>query len=432
MIAALLTALVIAGFAYASGGLMYNPGPLNAEQGQMLGGVRSHAATGGQCEACHTAPWESAKMADRCAVCHTDIAAQMRDVAALHGLIAHKNSKATCRHCHPEHRGASAPLTALKGGEFPHEAVGFSLNGHQRTAGNEPFTCDDCHQGDVRTFALDSCQACHRQMDTVFTQAHVISFGTACLDCHDGVDRFGRNFNHSIFSFKLTGKHMDVACVKCHIDARGYSDFQVTLQDCYSCHQNNDPHEGRFGLDCAACHTADGWAPAKFDHNLAAFKLEGAHANVACEKCHVNNVYKGTPSDCYSCHKQDDEHNGRFGTDCSACHNPSDWRDASFDHDRSNFPLTGAHVDLACERCHSNGQFQGLNTACVACHENPGFHRGAFGTNCAECHNTFNWFDAQYFGPHPTFGEHGGINHEGATCRDCHPSTVFAYLPCVS
>ena len=30
-IAALVTALVIAGYAYARGGLMYNPGPLNAQ-----------------------------------------------------------------------------------------------------------------------------------------------------------------------------------------------------------------------------------------------------------------------------------------------------------------------------------------------------------------------------------------------------------------
>ena len=65
IIAVVITALVIAGYAYAKGGLLYNPGPLNAQSGEMLGGVRSHAEIAGDCKACHTAPWESAKMAAR-------------------------------------------------------------------------------------------------------------------------------------------------------------------------------------------------------------------------------------------------------------------------------------------------------------------------------------------------------------------------------
>src|SRR5512134_1678357 len=91
LIAALITALVIAGYAYASGGLMYNPGPLNAQGDEVLGGVSSHAETGGNCDACHAAPWEPGTMADRCAVCHTDIADQMREVASVHGRMLHDN-----------------------------------------------------------------------------------------------------------------------------------------------------------------------------------------------------------------------------------------------------------------------------------------------------------------------------------------------------
>src|SRR5512134_2225474 len=98
LIAALVTALVIAGYAYARGGLMYNPGPLNAQSGRMLGGVASHAEIGGDCAACHTAPWESAAMADRCTACHTAIASQMRDVATMHGTLIHDNPSLGCRH----------------------------------------------------------------------------------------------------------------------------------------------------------------------------------------------------------------------------------------------------------------------------------------------------------------------------------------------
>ncbi len=425
IIAAIITALVIVSYAYASGGLMFNPGPLNAHQGEILGGVTSHAEIAGNCKACHVAPWESATMADRCATCHGEIAIQMKDIASVHGKLMHDNPQIGCRDCHPEHKGADAPQTIMNGAEFPHEAVGFSLKAHQLTATKAAFTCDDCHHGDITTFASDSCQTCHRQIDPAFTLAHSLAYGDACLNCHDGVDRFGKNFAHPA-TYPLTGKHTEAICTQCHTDARTLADFSKAPTDCNSCHRKDEPHQGRFGTDCGACHSTNAWQPAKFDHNLAAFKLEGEHINVKCEECHVNNVFKGTPTDCYSCHKQDDRHNGQFGTDCSACHDPSGWDNATFDHNKSKFPLTGAHVNVKCESCHINKVFQGLSTACASCHGDPGWHAGAFGLNCAGCHNTSNWANAKFSGPHPSFGDEGGINHGGATCKTCHPSTVNA------
>jgi len=427
IIAVLITALVIAGYAYASGGLLFNPGPLSAKSGETLGGVTSHAEVGGDCKACHTAPWESATMADRCAVCHTEIASDMKNVASMHGKMMHDNANLTCRHCHPEHRGSNAQLTVMNDALFPHEAVGYSLNAHQRTATGNPFICDDCHHGDISTFASDSCQTCHSQIDLAFTQAHLLAFGTDCLACHDGVDRYGEEFNHNRFDFKLTGKHTDTICTKCHLDARTIIDLKSTSQDCYSCHKKDEPHEGRFGTDCAACHSTDAWKPAKFDHNLADFKLEGEHQEVKCEQCHINDVYKGTPTDCYSCHKQNDEHDGKFGTDCSACHQPTSWESVTFDHNKSNFPLTGQHIGLACERCHTNAQFKGLSTACTSCHADPAFHGGMFGLDCAQCHTTNDW-SGRYNGPHPGIADEGGsgVNHGGATCRDCHTQTLLS------
>ena len=427
ILAALVTAFVIAGFAYARGGLMYNPGPLNAQGDELLGGVRSHAATGGDCEACHTAPWESDSMADHCTACHTDIGAEMHEAATVHGTLFHNDPNLGCWHCHPEHRGADASLTLMDSGSFPHEVAGFSLKGHRLTVVRVPFQCADCHQGDVSRFALETCDSCHRQMDRGFMTAHTLSFGSACLDCHDGVDRFDQTFNHNVLSFRLTGKHRGLACVQCHINARGPGDFAATVQDCYSCHHADEPHQGRFGSDCSQCHTTNGWKPATFDHDLAAFKLEGEHRDVACESCHANSQFKGTPTDCYACHQQDDEHRGQFGTACGACHNASNWENVNFDHSRSNFPLTGAHTNLACESCHSAGQFAGVSTACASCHVDPSYHAGMFGTDCASCHSTDNWF-ARYNGSHPGIADEGGsgVNHGGASCRDCHTQTLHS------
>lgn len=428
----LITLFIIVGVAFASGGRMFTAGPLNDQNkgGAPVGGASSHAQIT-ECKACHVAPWEAATMAERCADCHTDIAAQMFDVAKLHGAIKQKNPGLPCRDCHPEHRGATASLTDLGKNVFPHEVLGYSLNGHQLKAARETFACSDCHGEDVTTFATDSCLNCHSQMDIAFTQAHILSFGADCTSCHDGVDRFGDDFDHGLFTFALMGKHRDASCTKCHLDARTVIDLQSAPQDCFSCHQKDDPHTGRFGNECGACHASDGWKPAKFDHNLSVFKLVGGHAQVACEDCHQNGVYQGTPGDCYSCHKDQDEHNGEYGMECGSCHNPSDWEDASFDHNRTAFPLNGGHAGLSCQQCHQSGAFAGLSPDCASCHADPGFHAGAFGLNCAACHSTSSWSPAGYNLSHPRVADEGGggIHHGGASCRTCHPSSVY-YATC--
>jgi hypothetical protein len=425
IISVFITACAIVGFAIFSGGQMFSAGALNAQSGDTYGGVTSHAQSTA-CADCHVFPLGVESMADRCVACHTDIAAQMKDVAKLHGAILQKSSDAlACRDCHPEHRGETASLTEMGENTFPHETLGFSLKGHQLTASREAFACRDCHQEDITTFIPSTCDTCHRQMDVAFAQSHLLAFGADCLACHDGVDRFGNDFNHSAFTFQLVGGHADVACTKCHLDARTVADLQSAPQDCFSCHRQDDEHDGRFGQDCSACHSPDGWEPAKFDHNLSAFKLEGEHAEVQCEKCHVDNVFKGTPTDCYSCHQKDDEHNGEFGTDCAACHTPNDWEGASFDHNLSDFPLTGAHVSVDCEKCHTNGQFKGLDTTCFACHAEPTEHAGDFGTDCVACHTTTAWTPATFNGEHSFPLDHGesGVS----SCATCHPAGYKTY-----
>jgi hypothetical protein len=129
ILATLITVFAIVGVAFASGSDMFSAGDLNAQGDRPYGGVTAHAQIA-ECKACHTAPWESATMADRCTNCHTDIASQMRDVAQLHGELYHRAPTLGCRHCHPDHRGATAPLTAMNDAEFPHDSLGFSLAGH--------------------------------------------------------------------------------------------------------------------------------------------------------------------------------------------------------------------------------------------------------------------------------------------------------------
>ena len=433
LVAAFITLFVLVGVAFASGSQMFSSGALNAQPGEPMGGVASHAEIT-ECKVCHSAPWERASMADRCLECHTDVASQMMDVAQLHGSIVQKSPSLACRDCHKEHRGQTASLTDLGENTFPHESFGFTLDEHTRMESGEPITCDSCHGEDLTVFASDSCQTCHSDMDIAFSQAHVLSFGTDCLACHDGVDRFD-DFNHNAYPFKLEGRHAeDIPCTKCHLDAHSIADLQSASQECYACHARDDQHNGGYGTSCESCHNPSSWEDAHFDHNLSAFKLEGEHAEAACEECHGDGVFKGTPTDCYSCHARDDEHNGSNGKQCETCHNPSDWEDATFDHNVTNFPLNGGHANVECSRCHVADSFEGLSTACVSCHQDPAFHAGVFGSECESCHTVNSWSPAEFNSSHPEprVDEGGsGIRHGGASCRECHPSSVFE-SSCVS
>ena len=370
LIAVALTLLLSLGVVLARGGVWFSPGELNAQAGEtQLGGVASHAATGGQCAACHTAPWDGTTMAERCLVCHSEIAVELGDPTSLHGGLKNQQAAMDCRLCHTEHRGATVSLTSMDPATFPHDVVGYTLAGHAQLADGRPFACADCHSETVARFDVATCDACHRQADEAYMQAHVADFGAGCLGCHDGVDRYGKQrFDHNQLVFPLTGKHVGAPCAGCHVDARTVADLQAAPQDCVACHEKDDEHEGQFGTDCATCHTTETWEDATFDHSKSAFPLTGKHTDVACESCHVNNVFKGTSQTCVACHEKDDEHDGQFGTDCAACHTTGTWQDATFDHSKSAFPLTGKHTDVACESCHVDKVFKGTPQDCVACH----------------------------------------------------------------
>ncbi len=424
IIASLLTLLVIAGFAFTSGSGLFTAGNLNANAGKNIGGVTSHAEIGNACAKCHPAPWDADTLGDRCQVCHTDISAQLTDPTSLHGEMM-KNQSITCRACHPEHRGPNAALTDMQSGNFPHDKTGYSLNSHKRRSDGQPFTCSDCHGNDITKFDPAVCTICHQQMDKVFMAAHTLAYGTDCKGCHDGIETIGKNFDHARAAFKLEGKHTGLLCMKCHLNAHAAADFKSAPTDCGTCHQKDDAHKGEFGKECGTCHKPAAWKPATFDHNLSAFKLEGKHAEAKCTDCHINNVFKGTPSNCYACHQKDDEHNGKFGQDCAACHSTSGWKPATFDHNLSAFKLDGAHAIVACEKCHINNVFKGTPIECSGCHQDPAFHLGLFaGTSCSKCHNTDSWLPALFnlSHPEPTNGGEGGsgVHHGNATCRDCH------------
>ena len=423
LVSAFITLIILVAAEIISGNSMFNPGALNAQAGTALGGVTSHAEIGEDCSQCHPPFWSAETMTDRCLNCHVDIDKQMGDIASLHGILFQGNSP-PCQTCHTEHHGADAPLTVMDTTDFPHDPTGFSLAGHETNSNGDRFTCTDCHTNGFSTFDQQTCVDCHRTIDAAYMDTHLTDFGENCLACHDGVDRYG-DFDHNQVTFALTGKHLQVDCSGCHLNARTITDLQNTPTACEGCHLSDDAHAGKFGSECGACHTPDGWEPATFDHSLVDFPLEGKHVDVPCENCHTSG-FAGTPTTCEGCHLSDDAHAGKFGTQCGQCHTPAGWKPATFDHNLADFKLEGKHVDVPCESCHTSG-FKGTPKDCYSCHQKDDQHNGEFGTACELCHNPSDWADATFDHNLAAFKLTGA--HVNVKCTECHVNGVFKGTP---
>lgn len=127
---------------------------------------------------------------------------------------------------------------------------------------------------------------------------------------------------------------------------------------------------------------------------------------------------------------------------CGDCHDASGWRPARFEHERrAGYRLDGAHVSLACGRCHVEDLRAAVPRSCDGCHRDP--HRGDLGIRCSGCHDSNRWesrfrSDAHARTAFPLSGAHAVIPCEAchedrfargfvgaaARCADCHQDAV--------
>jgi hypothetical protein len=381
------------------------PGPL----------IQGHAKFEAECARCHEA-FRKGVQRTLCLNCHKDIAA---DVAAARGF--HGRSKdvkeAECKRCHTDHKGRGVDIVRLDREIFDHAITDFPLEGaHKKVA------CTQCHAAKAKyRDAPSTCIGCHKAHDR-----HRGRLGEACADCHGQQTWRNARFNHDATKFPLKGKHREVPCASCHPGER----YKNTPTECFSCHRLNDVHGGRYGNKCGTCHVPDAWKRIVFDHDKTTFPLQGKHQKVRCETCHTNRLYEtklGTA--CYGCHKNDDEHKGRYGQKCETCHVPEAWKRAVFDHDKTKFPLRGKHQKVRCDTCHRGSLYQAkLGTTCHGCHAPDDVHRGQLGTRCERCHNENGW-RAKVFFDHdltrfPLIGLHAVV-----PCEQCHPTAAYKNTP---
>jgi hypothetical protein len=398
----------------------------------------------GTCSSCHTSPHAPQTVRGTCTTCHTTATWATKrfdhsitkfpllgkhvaaSCASCHKVSATRATPAagTCATCHADpHKGefkqdcaACHSESGFTGGTFDHAKTTFPLvDGHAKAA------CAGCHRGLVKTgptarLAIDfrgaatACVSCH-------ADPHRSELSQACESCHSARTFRVPTYEHKSASALFTGQHAPLACEKCHAPAAmtgpaaarvalGGARFVATPTACASCHR--DVHLGQVGTDCERCHTvaAVKFAPDRFSHDRASFTLTGAHAPLACEKCHTTETgsfvagagtavkLTGVPSECVSCHK--DVHLGQVARACQTCHDTVAFAVKAYTHKtppRGFF--VGPHVKAECVACHktTTGPFPAgrgtamafkVGTECVRCHQD--VHRGSLGPNCGSCH----------------------------------------------
>ena len=237
---------------------------------------------------------------------------------------------------------------------------------------------------------------------------------------HAGLEKDCKNC-HKPFS----KGHQDRLCVSCH-------DHEAIAADLG---RHTGFHGHTRGKECRECHTEHKGRKSNivhldkrtFDHALTDFPLKGRHASakVACKQCHKPSVkFRDAPSDCFSCHQKDDAHKGALGRDCASCHVADEWKQVRFDHNKTDYPLIGKHLDVKCNACHKTSNHKATPKTCVACHRGDDEHRGRFGTNCKTCHTARGWginlFDHGRSTRYPLRGAHRNI-----ACKSCHTGHLY-------
>ncbi|MCB9331952.1 MAG: cytochrome c family protein [Lewinellaceae bacterium] len=273
---------------------------------------------------------------------------------------------------------------------------------------NAQLSPGDLSKAHAHLEGLSNCTKCHVLGDKVSN--------AKCLDCHKEI--------------------------KSRIDTRSgfHASREIKGKDCTDCHSD---HHGR-NFDMVR------FDKNKFNHDLAGFKLTGAHQRIDCRQCHKpdfvddrelkkrTDTYLGLNTDCIACHE--DYHQKTLSSDCAKCHTTTAFAPASkFDHSKADFPLRGQHKLVDCKSCHKdevrNGkvfkQFTGLSFSnCNSCHNDP--HNFNLGTNCKQCHTEQSFLSTAGLKNFDHSETHFPLKgkHEQVDCAGCHnmrttASTIF-------
>lgn len=416
------------------------------------------------CASCHTtALWAGGAFDHATTAFALTGAHRSASCAGCHGDGVYRGKSSACVSCHqarftattaPPHVASGFPTACAQchgtsswlGSAFDHAATAFPLAGAHRAA-----SCLSCHGDGVYRGKGTACASCHQGAYTAARNPlHTLpSFPVTCQSCHGVTAWRGASFDHGATAFPLTGAHRTATCASCHGDGV----YRGKGVACLTCHQpeytatSKPPHASSgLGTTCQQCHGTSGWLGSAYDHSATAFPLAGAHKAAACTACHGDGVYKGKPTACVACHQANytaartpPHASAGFPTTCQTCHGVVAWQGAAFNHDLTQFALTGAHRAAPCSSCHADNVYRGKSTLCASCHQTayaattqPPHATLAFSTACGSCHGTSVWAGAPYDHSVTAFPLTGA--HRASSCAACHGDRVYRgkSVACVS
>jgi len=412
-----------------------------------LGATFNHDSTGFPLTNSHTVPPRA------CTDCHvnnnytitntTCVSCHQTDYNNATTPVPHVGFPTTCQNCHDTNLWTD--------GTFNHATTGFTLTGLHMVP---PRLCTDCHVNNNYSLNSTACVTCHlKDYQGTTNPNHVTAnFPQTCNQCHFSTSSWlNASFNHDSTGFPLTNSHTvpPRACTDCHIN----NNYTITNTTCVSCHMTDYNNAttpvahaaAGFPTTCQNCHDTNLWTDGTFNHATTGFNLTNLHTVPPrlCTDCHVNNNYSLNSTACVTCHLKDfqgttnpNHVTANFPQTCDTCHTTATWLGATFNHNSTGFPLTGAHTvgPRACTDCHINGNYNLTSTACVTCHlanyqgtTSPNHVTAGFPQTCELCHDTTVWTDSTFNHNNTAFPLTGA--HTTTACALCHVNGNYTTLP---
>ncbi len=316
--------------------------------------VNPYSAQSTACYSCHIKDYQgtsnpnhvTAGFPQDCALCHstTDWTGATFDHSKTKFPLTGKHTTVACATCHVNNQYATLPVNCdschlatynattnpnhvaagfpkdcslchstadWTSATFDHSKTKFPLTGKHTTV-----TCTTCHVNNQYATLPTSCDSCHlAAYNGTTTPAHLaLGYPKDCSLCHSTTNWTSSTFNHNNVGFTLSGKHLTIACLSCHVGGK----FPGTPTDCYACHSTeyasttNPAHASAvntqfFPHNCATCHTTNVWSGGTFVHTSlpatqgGTFPVTHGRAAGVCTTCHLNGADYSQPN-CKTCH----------------------------------------------------------------------------------------------------------------------------------
>ena len=366
--------------------------------------------------------------------------------------------EADCSGCHFGSSGNNSPSDWIHG-TTPHEElessgpVCNSCHEFNRSYGNGPDTCHDCH----------GLSALHETGEDLLNKTSSDFHGSSdltCIDCHDlAADCSGCHFGSSGNKSPSDWVHGTTphgqfvvngpVCNSCHDLNRSLGKGPDTCHDCHGLpvshatgepwlNKGNPDFHGSSELtcidchdlvdDCSGCHfgSSGNKSPSGWVHGTTPHE-EVVASETVCNSCHeLNRGYGNGPEACHDCHslpvshatgelwlnKSNPDFHGSSELTCIDCHDlVADCNECHFGSTGDKSPSGWAHGTIPHEEVGAS------ETVCNSCHElNRGYGNGP--EVCHDCHG----LPVSHETGEPWLNKSNPDFHGSSelTCIDCH------------